>query len=149
MQKKIINMITREISKLTREVSQQSMWNLMTDVNNWNKWDEGIEDSMLSGNFVTGNSFTLKPKGGPKLSILLEEVEPSYYYRDLTRFPLAKMRDEHWFEQTVDGLKITVRLTISGLLSRLWYQLVMKGMVKGLEHEIENQIKVAKAYEIK
>lgn len=139
-------MITKTVSKTTQEVSQQAMWDLMADVNNWNKWDEGIEYSAMDGNFITGNTFTLKPKGGPKVSILLEEVKPSYYYRDLTKFLLAKMRDEHWFEETSDGLKITVKLTMSGLLGKLWYKLVMKGIVDGLPHEIDNQIKAAKEY---
>lgn len=131
-------------STITNECTKEQIWKLMSNVNDWNKWDGSVEHSVLLGDFKTGSAFLLKPKGGPKVRIRLVEVKPTTYFKDQTRFPLAKMHGEHWYEETGQGLKITITMTITGLLSGLWYKLVMKNIVQGLPKEIKSQIAEAK-----
>jgi len=85
----------------------------------------------------------LKPKGGPKLNIELIETIENVKFVDLTKFPLAKMYGEHLFEETPQGLKITTTMKVEGLLAFLWIKLVAKGIVDGLPHEMQMQIKTA------
>ncbi|WP_291286199.1 SRPBCC family protein [Flavobacterium sp.] len=137
-------MWTKSYSITTTEVTKEQIWKLTTDINNWKKWDGTVEDSQLLGEFKIGNYFLLKPKGGPKIKIKLIEIVEYKKFTDLTTFPLAKMYGEHTYEDTEDGLKISVTMTVKGILSFLWVKLVAKGIVKHLPTDIENQIESAK-----
>jgi len=93
------------------------MRKLFADVNNWHTWDDGIEYASLHGTFEKGNYLMLKPKGGPKVKVELLETVPGRNFLDVTLFPLAKMYDNHVFEETPEGLKITNTISVKGLLS--------------------------------
>ncbi|WP_160138756.1 polyketide cyclase [Chryseobacterium sp. c4a] len=131
-------------SVLTREVTREQIWKLTTDINHWKDWDDTVEYSNLLREFKEGEFFILKPKGGPKVKIKIVEVIPFQKFTDLTSFPLAKMYGEHFYEVTENGLKITVTMTVKGLLSKLWIKLVVHDIVKSLPEDIANQIKNAK-----
>lgn len=133
-------MIKKIYTTTTNRVSQSEIWDLITDVNNWNKWDKGTEFSEIKGDFITGNFFILKPIGSGKVKIEITSVKPKSYYCDLTKFPLARMYDEHFYEITPDGLKITIALTMKGILGFFWYKLVMKNIFENIESDINNQI---------
>jgi hypothetical protein len=136
-------MWTKTYSIVTKEVTKEQMWKLFADVNNWHKWDTEIEYAKINGKFEKGNTFELKPKGGPKVKIELVETIENQKFIDLTRFPLAKMFGEHTFEETPDGLKITATMTVKGVLSFLWVKLVAKNIAEGMPTEIPTQIKFA------
>jgi hypothetical protein len=136
-------MWTKSYSILTKEISKEQIWQLTTDIDNWKNWDDTVEDSKLLGSFKVGNSFMLKPKGGPKVNIKLIEIEQYHKFVDLTVFPLAKMRGEHLYEETNDGLRITVTMSVNGLLTFLWVKLVAQGIVDNLAKDVANQIKHA------
>lgn len=138
-------MTTHTYSVVTKDISQEQIWRLMSDVSRWHEWDTGIEYTQYEGPFQTGTSFVLKPKGGPRVTITLTEVTPMSYFKDETRFPLARMIDEHRYEATNDGLKITSILTMVGPLAFVWNKLVMQGMVKRIAADIDAQIAAARA----
>jgi len=58
------------------------------------------------------------------------------------------MYDEHTFEETVQGLKITNTITVKGLLSFLWRKIVAQKIVDNLPTDMQQQVKSAKKYEI-
>ncbi|SEW50996.1 SRPBCC family protein [Chitinophaga arvensicola] len=136
-------MWSKSHSIITRKATKEQMWKLFADVNNWHTWDQGIEYARLDGNFEKGNTFLLKPKGGPKVKIELFEIIPNKRFTDLTRFPLAKMYGDHTFEETPEGLKITVTMTVSGVLGFLWKKIVAQDIVNKLPEEMRNQVSVA------
>ncbi|WP_316634577.1 SRPBCC family protein [uncultured Flavobacterium sp.] len=136
-------MWSRSHSITTKKVTKEQMWNLFADVNNWHTWDTGIEYAKLEGNFEKGNHFLLRPKGGPNVKVELLEVVENKRFLDVTNFPLAKMYDEHLFEETLDGLKITNIITVKGLLGFLWVKLVAKKIVDALPVDVQEQIKAA------
>ena len=117
------------------------MWNLFTDVNNWLSWDEGIEHTELKGKFEKGNSFILKPKGGPKLKVALLETTINKSFLDVTTFPLAKMYDNHTFEESPEGLKIINTISVKGILAFVWVKLVASDIVKALPRMLKNKLK--------
>lgn len=139
-------MITKTFSTVTKEITAEQIWKLITDVNNWKKWDTSVDRSELHDEFAAGTFFTLKPKGGPGVKIQLVEVKPNTYFKDFTRFPLAKMYGEHWYEDTSDGLKITITMSIIGPLAFLWNKIVMKDIVDHLPDDIRMQINEAKKH---
>jgi len=136
-------MWTKSYSVETKEATKEQMWKLFADVNNWHKWDTGIEYAKMEGKFEKGNHFELKPKGGPKVKIQLVETIENKKFVDFTKFPLAKMYGEHVFEETPNGLKITTTMRVEGLLSFLWVKLVAKNIADGLPNEMPEQIKFA------
>ena len=140
-------MIQKTFTLTTSEVSQDQIWKVISNVNQWSTWDGGVEFAELQGKFESNSSFLLHPKGGPKIKIQLVEVKDKTYFKDMTTFPLAKMYGEHWYEETPQGLKITVTMTITGILSALWYQIVMKDIVANLEKDQQTLIETAKKVE--
>ncbi|SDL25503.1 SRPBCC family protein [Siphonobacter aquaeclarae] len=137
-------MIQQTISVTTKEASAAQLWRLMAAVDQWADWDPTIESARLSGPFATGSRFKLRPKGGPAVTIRLEEVREGAYFRDCTRFPGARMYGEHWYEPVADGLKITVTMTMRGPLGFLWNRLVMKDIVANLPEDLKRQISNAR-----
>jgi len=136
-------MWTRTTSIVTKAVTKEQIWKVFTDVNTWHIHDEGIEYAKLEGKFEKGNSFILKPKGGPKVKVYLTEVIQNKKYTDVTRFPLAKMTDEHILEETPEGLKFTNIIYVKGILSFLWIKLVAKKIANDMPSDMERVIKRA------
>lgn len=89
----------------TQNLSKGLLWKVWQDVNNWHTWDTDIEYARLEQPFAVGNTFLLKPKGGPKVKIKLLKVESHRSFTDLTSFPLAKMYGIHEMRETKDGLE--------------------------------------------
>lgn len=136
-------MWTKSHSIVTKEVTKEQIWKLISNINKWNLWDDTVEYSELLGTFEAENYFILKPKGGPKVKIKLIEVIENQKFVDMTSFPLAKMYGEHLYEETKEGLKITVTMSVKGILSFLWIKLVAQGIVDNLHEDILTQIKAA------
>jgi hypothetical protein len=136
-------MIQKTFSTTTTHATQEQLWKLMSNINAWKTWDNTVEHAELQGEFKTGSTFLLRPKGGPNVKIKLVDVQPLTYFKDQTTFPLAKMHGEHWYEKTPQGLKITVTMTMTGLLAVLWNKIVMKNIVAHLEEDIKNQVAAA------
>jgi len=136
-------MWTKSYSITTKDVTKEQMWKLFANVNNWSSWDDGIEFTELKGEFEKGNSFILKPKGGPKLKVELLETTINKSFLDVTPFPLAKMYDNHTFEETPDGLKITNTISVKGILAFVWVKLVAGDIVKALPGDVKKQIETA------
>ena len=136
-------MWTKSHSIVTKEVTKEQMWKLFADVNNWHTWDEGIEFAKMEGKFEKGNFFTLRPKGGPNVKVKLLETVENKSFLDVTKFPLAKMFDNHTFEETPQGLKITNTISVTGVLGFLWRKIVAQKIVDSLPNDMQTQIKAA------
>ena len=136
-------MWTKSHSIVTKEVTKEQMWKLFADVNNWHTWDEGIEFAKMEGKFEKGNFFTLRPKGGPNVKVELLETIENNSFLDVTKFPLAKMFDNHTFEETPEGLKITNTISVTGALGFLWRKIVAQKIVDSLPNDMQTQIKNA------
>lgn len=136
-------MWTKSHSIVTEEVTKEQMWKLFADVNNWHTWDEGIEFAKMEGKFEKGNFFTLRPKGGSNVKVELLETVENKSFLDVTKFPLAKMFDNHTFEETPQGLKITNTISVTGVLGFLWRKIVAQKIVDSLPNDMQTQIKAA------
>ena len=136
-------MWTRSYSIVTKEVTKEQMWKLFADVNNWHTWDKGIEFAKIDGKFEKGNHFLLRPKGGPNVKVELLETIENNRFLDVTKFPLAQMYDNHLFEETSNGLKITNTITMKGLLGFLWVKIVAQKIADALPTDMQEQIEAA------
>lgn len=136
-------MWSKSYSMVTREVTREQVWKLVSNVNQWHTWDDTVEYAKMDEPFEKGNYFTLKPKGGPKVRIQLIETIENRRFTDLTLFPLAKMYGDHTYEDTPEGVKITITMKVEGLLGFLWRKIVAEGIADGLPSDIEKQVKAA------
>jgi len=136
-------MWTRSYSIVTKEVTKEQMWKLFADVNNWHSWDKGIEYAKMEGDFKTGNSITLKPQGGPEIKVEILDVIENKRFLDVSIFPWTRLYDDHLFEETEDGLKITITIRLEGSLWFVWRKLVAQNIVDNLPREMLEQIKFA------
>jgi hypothetical protein len=57
--------------------------------------------------------------------------------------PLAKIYDDHIYEETEGGLKITGIITVTGILSFLWIKIVAQKLADSMPVDIQEQIKAA------
>ena len=54
------------------------------------------------------------------------------------------MFDNHTFEETPNGLKLTTTMKVEGLLGFLWRKIVAQKIVDTLPEDMQEQIKTAK-----
>ena len=137
-------MWSKSYSKTVEGLSANLIWNVWTDVNQWHTWQDDIEYAQLDGEFIKGNVFRFKPKGGPNIKIELAEVKPNSVFVDLTRFPLARMYDSHELIEHGDKLEIKTTLRIECPLSFLWRKLVAENVVNGMKEQTERLIEKAR-----
>ncbi len=127
----------------TTTIPKEKIWKVISDIENWHKWDDEIEYTKLNGEAKAGTNFVLKPKGAPKVTLTIEEFSPSSRFVDLTHFPLAKMRTIHELAETSSGTNINVTIQVYGLLGFLWRKIVAEKQVKGLPEQTRHLLEVA------
>ena len=103
----------------TTNVPAQRLFEVICDVNHWNKWDSGLEYAELEGAAVEGASFMLKPKGAPIIGMSIDAVKP-FIFVDTAHLLLAKMRTTHEYVQSGSDTRILFKIEITGLLGFLW-----------------------------
>lgn len=111
------------------DVPADRLFKVITDINNWNKWEHGLDFAKIDGPAEKGKSFMLKPKGGPKVRMTIDESKP-YIFRDTAHLFLAKMRCTH--EYIPSGDKTIIRFTIEiwGILGFFWRKIVGENQIK-------------------
>lgn len=127
-----------------QNVAKKQIWKVWEDVNHWHIWDTDIDFARMEVPFSVGNSFLLKPKGGPKVKIKLLKVEPNNAFTDVTTFPLAKMYGIHEMRETSVGLEVSHTVRIEGPLSFLWKKLVAEKVAEGLEEQAIKMVERAR-----
>lgn len=137
-------MWTKTYSVITKEVTREQMWKLFTDVDSWHAWDSGVEKAELYGQFKQGNHILLKPKGGPKIKIVLSKIIEKQLFITCSSFPLGKIYHKHLLEETPDGLRISYTITVKGILSFLWVKLIAQNLFDSISKDIVKQINIAK-----
>lgn len=138
-------MWTRTYSKTFQGLKREDIWQIWTDINNWPTWHGDLDYCRLEGDFKVGNHFILKPKGVSPVKIMLTEIVEGHYFTDCTSFFCAKMYDTHTMEETVDGLKLTNKLVVTGPLKWLWIKLVAQNVADTIAEETESLVKIARS----
>ena len=142
-------MWSKSFSKRIKGLNADQIWNVWIDVNQWDKWQDDIEYAKLEAEFKPGNTFLLKPKGGPKVKIEILRVEENINFTDLTRFPLTTMTGSHDFIQRGDELEIKTTMTVKGPLSFVWRKIVAEGIVNGLADQTEKLLERSRLLSLK
>jgi hypothetical protein len=65
----------KSISTVTKEVTANQIWTVLTDINHWNEWDKDLEWTELKGEAKLNADFLLKPKSGPKTKLTISQFD--------------------------------------------------------------------------
>lgn len=93
------------LSTMTTTIAQQSnfhfshtdstsaksdkIWQVWTDVDNWQQWDKGLKQAVLEDDFKVGAKGRLIPDKGPKSSFIITEIVPNQSYTFKTKIPFG------------------------------------------------------------
>jgi hypothetical protein len=135
-------MWTTEVSRHTK-ASKESIWQRWADVAHWNHWDKEVESSELFGDFRKGTKGMLKPVGGPKTGFEILACEKYHTFIDRSFLPLCRMDFIHTLTETKDGLLVTHKVTMSGLMTFLFSKVIGKNVEAGLPTAVEKLIELA------
>lgn len=136
-------MWVKSYSKTYQGVKKEDIWRLWVDVSSWPKWDKEIEYCKMDVPFTIGSHFILKPIKGPKVKVILSEVISDKKFIGYTKFPGAIMYDAHELEEKADGLRITSTITVKGILSFIWVNLVAKNVAKSVPEQMDALVNLA------
>jgi hypothetical protein len=120
------------------------LWPVVADIATWPQSDTQIEWIEVDGVVQVGTTFVLKPKGGPRLSMVVDAFEPPHCYRDICLMPLGQMKTTHEFLPTEAGTLIRVTIAMAGPLGRLWWYVVGRKHAQGLPAQTERFIRQAR-----
>lgn len=126
------------------DTSKEKIWQIWSDVENWNKWDKDVEWSKIENDFSTGKKGILKPAGGPKSKFIFTEVTINKSFTTQSSLPLTKVNFIHTMEEKNGELFLTHSVVFSGFLSFIFAKLIGEKLSKGLPSAMKNLIELAK-----
>lgn len=135
--------------KVETSASQETIWQLWEDVENWKQFDEILLYSMLDEghSFELGATGVVKAKGAPKSKFKLIEVTPGVSFTERLTTPLWQSIDLlRYFEEGKDGKTIFVHeVHFKGSLKWIIYAAAGKTFKKELPRVMNNLKEVAEA----
>lgn len=111
------------------DVPAQALFDAITDIDNWNAWDAGLEYTRLQSEMAPGATFILKPKGGPRVRMTIDDVRP-YRLVDTAHLIGAKLRTTHEYVPTDAGTTIHFELELWGPLGFLWRKILGESQIR-------------------
>jgi hypothetical protein len=114
-------------------VRPEKLFAALANISRWPEWDTDLAATSHDGALAPGTPFTLKPKGGPTVSMTLEVAEAPRRFVDVSHLPLARMRTSHELEPVGNGTRLVMRIEVSGPLGWLWDRLIARDLAAGAE----------------
>ena len=124
-------------------VSAEKLFRAKTDIARWPDWDSELEATSFDAPLRAGSPFMLKPKGGPKVAMRIEQVEEPRRFVDLAFLPLATMRTSTELLPCAAGTRIRVVIEVLGPLAFLWDRIVARKLAADCEHQTKRFIAAA------
>ncbi|WP_227983840.1 SRPBCC family protein [Nocardia spumae] len=114
------------------------------DMAAWPEWNTDTEWVRLDGPFVEGATGTLKPKGGPKVPFVVERLTDEEFV-DVSRLLGARLVFAHRVVETEAGCEVSVTITMTGPLRRLWSALMGRGLAGSVQRDLDALVTTAQA----
>jgi len=100
---------------LRTQASPEVLWELLSDINGWGAWNDGIETITLDGPLAVGATFRMKPPGEDVLTSTIAELEENRLLTDVTDMGELVIRVAHQLQPLASGgTSITYRVQVSG-----------------------------------
>jgi hypothetical protein len=127
-------------------VPEDKIWQLWTDVENWEKWEESVEYANINGNFENGTTGTLKSVNGPKSTFYLKDVVVNKSFTSRSKLPLCTMDFVHELVKDGNSLQIKHCIKIHGLLTFVFKNIIGKNAAKGLPAAVKKLVDLCNEY---
>lgn len=130
---------------ISTQATKENIWALWIDVNNWNKWDCGIQKSKILTEFKINESFFLTPQGSDEISIKITSVTVNREFSDEVLLPFGSLRNIHVINKTGDDLSVThsIIAEISEDMSEMFGLDIWPHMKSGLAESVNNLLLLA------
>lgn len=116
---------------ITINTNSEKVWEIMTNINDWPRWQTEISNSKLNGGLQSGSSFVWKT-GGSKIQSTLHTVKP-YTQFGWTGKTFGIFAIHNWILTSQEGQTIvTVEESMEGLLAKLFSNAFNKMLAKGM-----------------
>jgi uncharacterized protein YndB with AHSA1/START domain len=92
----------------------EMLWRLLSDVDGWVEWNDGIESISLDGPLAVGTRFRMTPPGEQTLTSTIVDLQAGRLLTDLTEVDGVAVRVEHRLDPGPDATTVTYRITVSG-----------------------------------
>ena len=89
----------RSYQKTFEKVTEDQIWDVLTDINNWTTWQPDLKYCKLLDDLKEGSYFELKPQKGPAVRIKILKLKKPTLFEDCTQFLGAKMHGIHQIEK--------------------------------------------------
>jgi hypothetical protein len=99
--------------------SGDKIWQVWTDVPNWKKWDKGLKEAVLEGEFIVGTKGKLIPDKGPKSKFIISEIVPNESYTFKTKIPFGWLIIKRTLEVREGKTLFTHDVQFTGFLKKV------------------------------
>ncbi len=114
------------------------------DMAAWPEWNADTEWVRLDGPFVEGATGTVKPRGGSKVSFVVERLTDEEFV-DVSRLLGARLTFAHRVVETDAGCEVSVTITMTGPLRRLWSAFMGRGLTESVHRDLAALVDTAES----
>ena len=125
--------------------SAERVFRIYENVSAWHTWDPDTKRASLAGPFAVGTRGSLTPTKGNTVPMLLTKVEPNSCFAVESKIPLFRAVFEHEVVPQGTSVKVTHRVTFSGLLAFLIGRILVKQLNQGLPVTLASLKRVAES----
>lgn len=118
----------------------EKVWEVLTDVQSWHKWDTEILEAKLDGDFVVGAKGTMTPKTGPKLKFYISEIEPNQSYTFNTVMPVGELVIKRTLNTVKKDVEFTDDIKFTGFL-KFVFGLMLGGQFRKVLPDVMQKFK--------
>ncbi len=99
----------------TAEADPAAVWKILSDVDGWGSWNDGIETITFDGPLAVGATFRMKPPGEDEMTSSIAELEVNRLLTDVTEMGELTIRVVHRLEPlSSGGTSISYRVEVIG-----------------------------------
>lgn len=111
----------------------ETVWNCLTDINNWAQWQTDISRPILTGKLKPNSSFQWKT-GGVRIQSVLHTVETNQFF-GWTGKTFGLYAIHNWTLTTENGqTRVAVEESMEGFLARLFKTSFQKNLETGMQN---------------
>jgi hypothetical protein len=132
-------------ARLLALIQALRLFEAITDIRRWPEWDAELASIEHDGATLRpGCRFALTPRGGPRVTLVVEAIEAPERFVDVARLPFARLRTTHDFERVAGGTRVRLTIETAGPLAFLWDRLVARKQAAGAAEQTRRFVDFAR-----
>ncbi|MEM6348191.1 MAG: SRPBCC family protein [Bacteroidota bacterium] len=108
---------------VSTEAPKAAIWQVWTDVANWQDWDSGLQSASLDGAFTAGAKGNIISLEGRKSNFKVVEYVEGESYTFKTKLPLGALYVKRSFQEVDGKLNFTHEVWFKGITAGLFAKL--------------------------